>query len=127
MKKLLISFILLLSVVFANAQCRIGSTYAEIYSEFETREPSVHFTDEGQLYLSTKLLTGTVLYYFNSEKVCTETVIFPKDDDAVNFYVENFNKHYVIMSPTTWRMYLNGAYADITLVYFQERNFIVFK
>lgn len=127
MKKLLMSFILLLSVVFANAQCRIGSTYAEIYSEFETKEPSVHFTDEGQLYLSTKLLIGNVLYYFNSEKVCTETVIFPKDDDAVNFYVENFNKHYVIMSPTTWRMYLNGTYADITLVYFKERNFIVFK
>lgn len=127
MKKLLISLFLLLTVVFANAQCRIGSTYAEIYSEFETREPSVHFTDEGQLYLSTQLLTGSTLYYFDSNKICTETVIFPKDDDAVNFYVENFNKHYVIMSPTSWRMYSNGIYADITLVYFQNRNFIVFK
>ena len=127
MKKLLISLFLLLTVVFANAQCRIGSTYAEIYSEFETREPSVHFTDEGQLYLSIQVVTGSALFYFNSEKICVETVIFPKDDDAVNFYVESFNKHYVIMSPTTWRMYSNGTYADITLVYFQNRNFIVFK
>ena len=127
MKNLLISLFLLLTVVFANAQCRVGSAYSDIYSEFENREPSVHFTDEGQLYLSTKLAIGNVLFYFDSDKICSETVIFPKDDDAVNFYVESFNKHYVIMSPTTWRMYSNGAYADITLVYFKERNFIVFK
>jgi|LakMenEpi03Aug12_release.lakeMendotaPanAssembly.Ray.scaffolds.fasta_scaffold86570_8 hypothetical protein len=127
MKKLILSLFLLLTVVFTNAQCRIGSAYSDIYSEFETKNPSVYFTDEGQLYLSIEVITGTALYYFDSDKICTETVIFPKDDDAVNFYVESFNKHYVIMSPTSWRMYLNGAYADITLVYFQERNFIVFK
>lgn len=35
----------------------IGSTYADVYSEFETNEPSVHFTDEGQLYLSVQVET----------------------------------------------------------------------
>ena len=127
MKKLILSLFLLLTVVLTNAQCRVGSTYSDIYAEFENKKPSVHFTDEGQLYLSTQLSIGNVLYYFDSDKICTETVIFPKDDDAVNFYVERFNKHYVIISPTSWRMYSNGAYADITLVYFQNRNFIVFK
>ena len=127
MKKLILSLFLLLTVALTNAQSRVGSEYTDIYSEFENKNPEVHFTDEGQLFLSIDMITGNVLYYFDSDKICTETVIFPKDDDAVNFYVERFNKHYVIISPTSWRMYSNGTYADITLVYFQQRNFIVFK
>lgn len=127
MTKYIIFFILFFSAVLLSAQCRIGSTYADIYSEFETNEPSVHFTDKGQLYLSVQVETGNVLFYFDTDKNCTETVIFPNDDDTVNFYVENFNKHYVIISPTSWRMYSHGAYADITLIYYQNRNFIIFK
>jgi hypothetical protein len=127
MKKLIFSLLLAVLTITTFAQCRIGDTYSEIFSEFSSRDPGVNFSDNGQLYLSVELRIGTVLYYFNSNKICTETVIFPNDDAGVNFYVEQFNKKYVIMSPSSWRMYSNGSYADITLVFYENRYFIVFK
>ena len=60
MKKLILSLFLLLTVALTNAQSRVGSEYTDIYSEFENKNPEVHFTDEGQLFLSIDMITGNV-------------------------------------------------------------------
>ena len=45
------------------------------------------------------------------------TAVIPDNQGALNFYVELYNKQYVIVSPTKWKMYSKGGIANIQLIY----------
>lgn len=121
MKKLLLLILILLSNI-CIAQSRVGSTEEEIKAEFWTDKYKAmsSYTDNKTYYISVKLERSLVIYYFTEKKVCYMTAIFPDTDGDLNAYVEYYNKQYVIISPTRWKMYNNNGFCNIELTYLEK-------
>ena len=60
------------------------------------------------------------MYLFNTDKVCTASIIIPDNDGALNFYVEMYNEQYVIISSKNWNAYTSQGVANIELIYPEE-------
>jgi hypothetical protein len=126
MKKLLL--ILMLVPIFGISQARLGSTRNEIYNEFELYYPKFEISEDGLAYMHLETERSLLLYYFNNENLCNISVIAPKTQGDLNFFVEQYNNSYVIMGPTEWRMYsANGAISTIELVTHNGNTFFVWK
>jgi hypothetical protein len=114
---LVILFLILSVIVFGQA--RVGSSAADIKSEFWESSYNLKsgYNNDGDYYITIETERASVTYFFNSEKICTSTFIIPNNQGALNFYVELYNKQYVIVSSTQWKMYSNNGIANISLVY----------
>jgi hypothetical protein len=110
--------------IFTNlaAQARLGSTSSAIQTEFSASEYKLEsgITDDSVLYIAIEMPRSTVIYYFNKTLICFMTLIFPDDQGALNYYVEQYNKSYVIISAKQWRAYLEEGIADIDLIYAED-------
>lgn len=118
MKNILL-IIALITIVGANySQSRNGSTANEIIEEFwhEQYLPK-EITNDGGYFISVNIEGINVLYGFNDDFICNVTLIIPPSQGSLNYYVERYNNSYVVISHTQWRMYYEGGYLDITLVY----------
>jgi hypothetical protein len=102
-----------------SAQSRVGSSAADIKAEFWEAEYKLkaEYDKDGDYFISIETQRATVLYYFNENKICKATFIVPDNQGALNFYVELYNKRYVILSPTQWKMYSENGVAEISLIY----------
>jgi hypothetical protein len=103
-------------------QGRLGHSAAEIRKEFSnsSNELTSGYTDDGIYYISTKTERSTIMYLFNTDKICKSVFIFPKNDRELNFYIEMFNKVFVNISSTKWNVYTNQGNANIELMYPEE-------
>lgn len=74
----------------AFSQARLGSTVSDIKSEFwESRyKLKSGYDKDGDYYINIETERANVLYYFDSDIICTSTVIAPYNQGALNFYVE---------------------------------------
>lgn len=125
MKHFLTTMTLLLLVNVAFSQARLGSTASEIKNEFweSTYNLKSGYTDDGIYYVSIETERASVMYWFNTEKVCTLCMIIPDNQGALNFYVELYNKQYVIVSSTEWKMYSADGIAKISLIYPEDGGY----
>jgi len=120
MKRTIILFFAILGIgVSLFAQARLGSTSAAIRSEFAASEYHLKsgYLEDGTLYITIEVARASVIYYFNKNLFCIMTLIAPDDQGALNYYVELYNKTYVVISAKQWRAYLEEGIADIELVY----------
>lgn len=119
MKKTLLTILFGITSLVIFGQARLGSTATEIKTEFWESSYNLKsgYTDDYDYYITITTDNATVTYFFNSDKVCTLTAIIPDNQGALNFYVELYNKKYVIVSNTEWKMYSNNGIAKINLIY----------
>lgn len=119
MKQFLTTLTMLLLINVAYSQARLGYSATEIKNEFWETEYNLKsgYTDDGLYYISIWTERATVIYYFNEDKVCKLCMIIPDNQGALNSYVELYNKLYVIVSSTEWKMYSDGGIAEISLIY----------
>lgn len=130
MEKTLLTILFAITSVIAFGQARLGSSAADIKSEFWESKYKLKsdYDKDGDYYITIETERATVFYYFNTDKVCTSTVIAPDNQGALNFYVELYNKQYVIVSSTKWKMYSENGIANIELVYPKDGGyFFVWK
>ena len=76
--------------------------------------------DDKTYYIGIGTKNATVVYAFNSDMICIVPVIVPDNQEVLNHYVELYNKQYVIINPTKWKMYSNGGIANIELGYHSQ-------
>ncbi|SFV34311.1 hypothetical protein [Thermoflavifilum thermophilum] len=119
MKKALLTILFGIASLVIFGQARIGYTATQIKNEFWESEYNLHsgYDEDGNYYISITTERADVFYLFNSDKVCYSTGIFPHTQGDLNFYVELFNKMYVIVSPTKWKWYSNKGIVNINLIY----------
>lgn len=119
MKRTLLTILFAITTVIVFGQARLGSTASEVKSEFwETSyNQKSGYDKDGDYYITITTERATVTYYFNSDKVCYLTAIIPDNQGALNFYVELYNKQYVIVSSKQWKMYADKGIANIKLIY----------
>jgi hypothetical protein len=118
-----------LFILFQNidAQARLGSSKSAIMNDFIENNIQVNKADNGREYLSFVSEMSTNLYYFDTNENCETVVIFPKNNTAINFLVEYYNNHYVIIDETHWKMYTSETIAKIDLVYFEQSAMFIWN
>ena len=119
MKKIIVLVLFTINNIAVFGQSRLGSTATDIKSEFyeSTYEQKSGYDKDNDYYVNITTEKAYVTYYFNSEKICYLTIIAPKNQGALNFYVENYNNQYVIVSSKQWKMYSEDGIANIELIY----------
>lgn len=124
MKKGIILVILAAMNLAIYAQSRLGSSFNEIKNEFSDAKYNLKTdkTDDGVLYILIETTKTSVVHYFDSDLICTVSVILPDDQGTLNYIVEEYNKQYVIVSKKKWRMYTNDGIAEIELIFSEDNN-----
>jgi hypothetical protein len=119
MKNLIFTTALTIFCLTAFGQSRLGSSADDIKTEFYETNFNLKsgFDENNYYYITISIERAIVTYYFNTDKICTLTVIIPDNQGALNFYVEQYNKKYVIVSTTEWKMYSKGGISNIQLIY----------
>jgi len=119
MKRTLLTILFAITSVIVFGQARLGSTATAVKSEFWESSYNLKsgYDKDGDYYIMITTELATVIYYFNSEKVCYLTAIIPVNQGALNFYVELYNKQYVIINSKQWKMYSDNGIANIKLIY----------
>jgi hypothetical protein len=127
MKKLIVLFILLLSFL-SNAQAHLNLTEKDIRDGYSDKTFEVGYNDDGEKYISTFMIYGTFIYYFDKETGLSDFCIQIVDKmPYLNGQVEAYNKKYVTVSDTEWKAYLEGgSVLNIKLTYNKENEFYVF-
>ena len=118
-KQLSILFFLVCSftATLSFGQARIGSTEYEIKSDFPDKTFERGYTDKDVKWISFKGLLGLTIYYCDENGKCNLCALFPNDQKTLNILAEKYNKEYVIISDTKWKMYSAGGvmYIDLKL------------
>lgn len=125
MKTILTTLAVILTLLTVNAQSRLGSSVSEVKEEFwESKYKLIgKFNDENIYYISIETERASVFYWFDDEYICRMCAILPRSQGDLNFYVENYNSKYVVVSTTQWKMYSEFGIADVTLVYPEEGGY----
>lgn len=125
--KSLILFLLLIPI-FGISQARIGSSKQDIYKEFAELSPKFENPADNLSSLHFETERALVVHYFDNSEYCTLSVIAPKTQGDLNFYVEMYNRMYVVINPKEWRMYSeNGSVSTIELVTNKGTTFFVWQ
>ncbi|MFK7947914.1 MAG: hypothetical protein AB8G11_10005 [Saprospiraceae bacterium] len=123
-RKLLIIIAMLLSMS-SFSQARLGSSATEIKNEFweSYYELDSGYDSDGDYYIKIEVEKASVIYFFDSDKICNRTFILPDNQGALNYFVELYNKQYVIVSSTEWKMYSSGGIASIKLIFADDGGY----
>jgi len=112
----------------SSAQSLLGYSYSDIYEELKEQDVEVANTkDDNTLYLTYSSEYNSHIYYFNDAKVCYLYIMSPLSQLALNYAVEYYNKHYVIMSDTHWMMYTAGGTCDVHLIRDGKLTYFLWK
>ncbi len=110
----------------ASAQARIGYTSTEIRTEFS--DSKYNLTSgylDGNLYIAIYVPNlAYVYYFFDSNYTCYGTSIKPESQAALNTFIEFYNKEYVIIDSTHWKMYSTSGVLKIALDMKSSGNYI---
>jgi len=115
MKKLVIMLVLLSIVAPAFSQARLGRSFYEINQEYEENYSVVIDKFKDNIVLNIDMDRAVIKHLFDSNDICILSLIAPKNNIDVQYYVERYNKELVIMSPTEWRFYVGNAIAKVSL------------
>lgn len=129
MKPIFLFFTFLILSFTSFSQARIGFNSYVIKSDFYFWTFQSDYTNDGTntyyIYTNTPE-RGMWAYYFNSEGICFLCKFFPNTQGDLNYYVENFNNKYVIVSDTEWKMYNNNGIMNIKLQFENGLSYFVF-
>lgn len=119
MKKTILTTMLIITSLIVFGQARIGSSVADIKSEFSASRYNLKsdYDKDGNYYIIIKTERAVVLYTFNSNNLCNVSFIVPDDEGTLNFYAELYNKQYVIISTSEWNVYTKEGTGKIELVH----------
>jgi hypothetical protein len=127
MKKVLLLTISLIFSLTTFSQARLGYTEKSIREEFPNYTFTTGYTDDGLKYISTEDFDeATVLYYFTNENKCYGCIIIPYNTGKLNYYVEQYNKKYVIISETEWKAYTENGIMTIKLTFEGKPGFMIY-
>jgi hypothetical protein len=127
MKKIVFA-IFFFAALSCFSQARLGSTRSEIYKEFSEYNPQFESNEGGQPYMHFQLGRAVVMHYFDEENICALTAIAPNDQGDLNYFVELYNRQYVIIGPKQWKMYSeNGTIATIELITNNGTTFFIWN
>jgi hypothetical protein len=119
-------WVIVLSFLHQNLFCqaRLGSSVAELKKEFSDKsfELVSGYDSEKDYYIRIWTDIATVYYYFEEDLLCNLVFITPDDNGKLNYYVEDYNKSYVIINNREWKMYNETGIASIKLVYPEEKG-----
>jgi len=127
MKKILLFIALFtITIMASNAQARIGFTSSDIKKEFANPKYNLitGYTDDNIYYITITNQRALVIYYFNTYQICDLVIIVPKTQGDLNFYVETYNKQYVINSNNTWTAYLSDGILHVKLTYLEDGGYV---
>ncbi len=126
MKNKILILVFIMSSFLSIGQSRLGTSSSEIKTEFSDPEYNLEtgYTDEGSYFVSITINEATVNYYFDENKICNICIISPKNQGQLNYYVEKYNKQYVIISSTEWKMYSEYGISEIKLIFPDEGGFL---
>jgi hypothetical protein len=127
MRKLLFATILtFLFLSNINGQSRIGYTENEIrYKEFPNETFTSGNLKDGSRWISWGTERQENTYYFNDKGVCNLFILTPKYQIVLNGLVEKYNKEYVIVDDTHWKMYSSNGIIKISLIYPKEGGYFI--
>ncbi len=124
MKKTLTTILFILSSIIIFGQARLGSSIADIRSEFRDSNFNLKsgYDSDGDYYINVELERAFVTYYFDNS-FCYITIIVPKNQGALNALVQIYNERYVIKSNTEWNMYSGKGMARIRLIFDEDDSY----
>ena len=125
MKKTLTA-LLLIAFLSAKSQTRIGYTESQIRSEFYEKTFQTLYTQNGNKVIYWRDYDKEVSYGFDNSGLCTVSMIQPFKQGLLNYYVEKFNKDYVIVDETHWKWYNNSSIVYIRLSQEGSYSFFIF-
>lgn len=117
MKNLLILICLLYSNIIIS-QVRLNYSKTEILSEFsDSKFKLEEFKYEGLDAVTIFTESVNLLYLFNYNKICKISILIPHTQSDLKYFIELYNREYIIISDTTWKMYSENGVATIELIY----------
>jgi hypothetical protein len=126
MKKLVIMLVLLSIVAPAFSQARLGRSFYEINQEYEENYSVVIDKFKDNIVLNIDMDRAVIKHLFDSNDICILSLIAPKNNIDVQYYVERYNKELVIMSPTEWRFYVGNSIAKVSLETLDDNSIVFF-
>jgi hypothetical protein len=127
MKKIFILLLFVLLRLFVYSQARLGWTETQIRNDFSTVYFTTAYTDDGTKYIYGMYNGSNLAYFFDENGLCDFVVLYPEDQGALNYFVELYNRKYVIISDTKWKAYLtNGGVVNIELKNDDFGTFFIF-
>lgn len=118
MKKILL---LLLFCSISNigfGQIRLNSSKTEIKKEFNQAKYSLNEMNiDGIETISIVTERVNLLYMFDSDNICKICLLIPDTQGDLNYYVELYNRQYVVISDKEWKMYNQNGIAKIELIF----------
>lgn len=109
--------LLTLFTLQTHAQMMIGYKVQEIRTKYSDKEIESGYTKNNVFYLNFETDIAHVVHYFNDEGFSYYGLLLPKSQSQINFYVELYNKNYVILDNTHWQMYNGNGIASIELIF----------
>jgi len=126
MKKLVIMLVLLSIVTPVFSQARLGRSFYEINQEYEENYSVVIDKFKDNIVLNIDMDRAVIKHLFDSNDICILSLIAPKNNIDVQYYVERYNKELVIMSPTEWRFYVGNSIAKVSLETLDDNSIVFF-
>jgi len=123
---IVLSFLVQAFCTEVSAQARLGSTESEIRKDFSGTSFKIDRTDDGTKYIYYENNEMVVFYYLNDDNECFVTRIIPRQG-TLNYLVEKYNKSYVIISDTKWKMYTDNGIVNIDLTFNNGVTIITFS
>jgi hypothetical protein len=125
MKRLLFIILFVFACSMAFTQSRIGYSVSEITREFSESHYNLigRYIKDNTYYMTMSIYNASVGYLFDSNNICNATLIIPNNQGALNYYVESYNKRYVVVGPRQWKMYSTGGISTIDLIYTDEGGY----
>lgn len=116
MNKLLSTIgLLFILTTFAFGQARVRWKEQAIRNDFPARTFDHGYTDKGVKWISFDKEIASTIYYFDDNGTCNLCAVFPHTQKILNGLVEKYNKEYVIVSDTKWKMYSGNGNMYIEL------------
>lgn len=118
----------------SHAQCRLGSTAAEIVAEFWQENfttgqiTTPWYQEDGSVvrnYITFKNEDITCAYYLDQDNICKACMVIPQTQGMLNSMVERYNKQYVIISDEEWKAYSQNGYFQIQLKFGDNQAFFI--
>jgi hypothetical protein len=116
MKKLILTIVLFVISLTSFSQARVNFTESEIRKEFNKSKFETSYTESGIKFIYQLDENVATYYYFNKESVCYMCMMIPLKQGTLNYFVEDYNSKYVIVSDTEWKFYNKNGIMYISLI-----------
>jgi len=121
MKKIVLFSLALITCFSVLSQIRLTSTYDIILNDLKEQKKEIIVGVENErLYIYTEQQTSYTLYFFNNNRICNTILVEPKTTEILNKMVEKYNKEYICVSDTKWKVHAPIGTVDIELIFSED-------